>query len=31
MGKLFILLGVVYGLMVMVQIVSGVLGKRQEG
>lgn len=29
MGKLFVLLGVVYAVMVAVQILSGMLGKKQ--
>lgn len=30
MGKIFIVLGVVYGIMLMVQILSGMLGKKES-
>lgn len=30
MGKLFIVLGVVYGVMLMLQIVSGMAGKKES-
>lgn len=29
MGKLFLVLGIVYGVMLMVQILSGMMGKKQ--